>query len=108
MRWKLVRYRTKAERADENSRLVEAVFRELAKDAPTGTHYLVLRVAEDTFVHIVALEEGGIAPTAFAAFKAFQHGMSDRCAEQPSFSDAEVVGNYRMLGETLALSEEVK
>jgi len=36
MKWTLVRYRAKPERADENQRLSAAVFDELAAKAPAG------------------------------------------------------------------------
>ena len=36
---KVVRYRTKPEQADENARLIEAVFAELADQEPDGLHY---------------------------------------------------------------------
>jgi hypothetical protein len=104
MKWTFVRYRTKTEKANENARLIGKVFRELTQEAPKGTHYLVLQVAEDTFVHVVALEDGGISPTAFPAFRAFQEGIKERCVEQPIVSTAAMIGNYRMLGETLPIS----
>lgn len=41
-----------AETADANQRLVEAVFAELAENRPDNVTYLVLRLADDSFVHI--------------------------------------------------------
>src|SRR5438034_3102028 len=41
-----------AEAADDNQRRVEAVFAELAETRPDNVTYLVLRLADDSFVHI--------------------------------------------------------
>jgi hypothetical protein len=41
-----------AEAADENQRRVEAVFDELAAAAPDNVSYIVLRLADDSFVHV--------------------------------------------------------
>jgi hypothetical protein len=47
----LARYRTKAELANENQRLIEAVFQEVRTRQPDGVRYLALRLADATFVH---------------------------------------------------------
>ena len=61
---KVVRYRTKPEHADENARLVGAVFAELAADDPGGLRYVTLRLEDGvSFVH-VAVIEGEINPLA--------------------------------------------
>ena len=41
-----------AEAADENQRRVEGVFAELAANEPGTVSYLVLRLADDSFVHV--------------------------------------------------------
>jgi hypothetical protein len=49
----VTRYATKsAEAADENQRRVEAVFDELAGAKPDNVSYIVLRLADDSFVHV--------------------------------------------------------
>ena len=48
----VVRYRPRPEEADNNQRLVEAVFAELADKDPGGVRYATLRLADGTFVHI--------------------------------------------------------
>src|SRR5215831_3208210 len=45
MTQRLIRYRVKAEKAEENQRLVEGVFRELHAKAPPQARYLVLRLS---------------------------------------------------------------
>jgi acyl dehydratase len=95
---KVIRYRTKPEHADENERLVRAVFAELAEDAPEGLHYATFRLDDGvSFVH-VAVTDGDENPlTSSPAFAAFQAGIGERCAEGPVPADASVIGNFRLL-----------
>ena len=60
-RMKLIRYKTKPERTQENAELIAKVFEELHATAPGDVGYLALRLADGSFVHIVAAEteEGG-------------------------------------------------
>jgi hypothetical protein len=44
--------------------------------------------------------DGSSALPNLAAFKAFQGGIRERCAELPLVQGVTVVGNYRMLGES--------
>ncbi len=96
MNWTLVRYRVKPETADKNSQLIGSVFQELQQKAPAGLHYGVIRVHDDTFVHIVSRENGALSPADMTAFKDFQDGFRDRCVELPVALGAVVVGNYQM------------
>jgi hypothetical protein len=92
---KVIRYRTKPEHADENAKLVEEVFAELASDDPGGLHYVTLRLDDGvTFVHIASIE-GDTNPLASSpAFKGFQSEIADRCEEGPIAMDATIVGEY--------------
>jgi hypothetical protein len=92
---KVIRYRTKADRADENAELVRAVFAELAADDPGGLRYVTLRLEDGvSFVH-VAMLEGEVNPLASSpAFKRFQSEIAQRCDEGPIAQDATVVGAY--------------
>lgn len=92
----VVRYRPKPDRADENQRLVEAVFAELAANDPGGLRYATLRLADGTFVHIADVR-GDTNPLAdSAAFAEFQLEIADRCDEGdgPNPQEAIVVGSY--------------
>jgi hypothetical protein len=97
MKWTLVRYRAKPERADENQRLSAAVFDELKDKAPAGLRYAVFRLPDDTFVHIAMSDDGGPALTSFESFRAFQKEIRERCAEPPQPAAPVIVGNYGML-----------
>ncbi len=97
MKRTVVRYKAKPEKADENQRFVEAVFRELEAKQPEDVRYLVLRLADGTFLHIVERDAEPNPFEAIPAFRAFQQGVKERAAEPPTPSEATIVGNYRML-----------
>jgi hypothetical protein len=99
----VVRYRPKPERADENQRLVEAVFDELAAGDPGGVRYATFRLADGTFVHIAEVESEPNPLGSVAAFAEFQKDLADRCepGKGPNPQAAVLVGDYRLLsGET--------
>ena len=91
------RYRAKPEKAEENQRLVEGVFRELQAKAPPRSRYLVLRLADGTFCHLVDDDARVVAN--LDAFAAFRRGGEERRLDEAQQLDATVIGNYRMLGE---------
>jgi len=94
MKWTVVRYKTKPDRADENQRLSEAVFRELAERSPTGLAYTVLRLADGSFVHVAAVADGAPPISSFSAFQAFRSDVAGRCLEPPVATEATLVGTY--------------
>jgi hypothetical protein len=86
-----------ADDADENQRRVEAVFDELANTKPSTVSYIVLRLADDSFVHISFHDHGDdevnpIAST--AAFGEFQDGHGDRRSGDVDQQTATLVGAY--------------
>ena len=96
----VVRYRPTEDRADENQRLVEAVFAELAESRPDGLRYATFRLGDGTFVHIADIEgENPLAAT--AAFAEFQREIDDRCGpgDGPNPQPATLVGSYRLLAD---------
>jgi hypothetical protein len=73
----VIRYQTRPEAAEENQRLIEEVFAQLAAAAPPGLHYSTFRLADGvTFVHVVDGE--GLAE--LEAFQEFQRAIQDRLA----------------------------
>jgi hypothetical protein len=90
----IVRYETKPESADENERLVRAVFAELAANDPGQLQYAAFRLDDGvTFLHVAAVTDTNPLGTT-AAFGAFQAGLSDRCAAAPAPARATLVGSY--------------
>ncbi|MEE9179063.1 MAG: hypothetical protein V3U46_11605 [Acidimicrobiia bacterium] len=98
----VVRYRPKANRADENQDLVEAVFAELGSVDPGGVRYATLRLADGTFIHIADIEADPNPLGNIAAFARFQEGIVERCepGEGPNPQAATVVGSYRFFAES--------
>ena len=94
----LVRYRARPEKIKENEHLIREVFRELHALAPKDVRYLVLRLSDGTFCHLV--EDGSKTVSSLDAFAAFRRGGEERRLDEPQQLEASVVGNYRMLAET--------
>ncbi|MGP4016491.1 hypothetical protein [Saccharopolyspora sp. 5N708] len=91
----LVRYQTRAETAEENQRLVEEVFDQLASDGPDGLRYATFRLADGvTFLHVAVFDGAEDALSDSAAFQRFQNGIGDRLAGPPQVSEATVIGSY--------------
>jgi len=94
----VTRYATRsAEAADENQRRVEAVFAELAAAGPGNVSYIVLRLADDSFVHVSFHNHGDdeVNPiSSTAAFAHFQQDHTDRRAGDIDQQTATLVGAY--------------
>ncbi|MFI5101530.1 MAG: hypothetical protein ACHQE5_13615 [Actinomycetes bacterium] len=92
----IVRYRTRPEAADENARLVQAVFGSLAELAPTGFRYTTYRLGDGTtFVHVADFAGPDNPLADLPEFAEFQRELAQRCVEQPDPTEASVVGSYR-------------
>ena len=86
-----------AEAADENQRRVEGVFDELDAAKPDTVSYIVLRLADDSFLHVSFHDHGDdevnpIAST--AAFARFQDGHAERRDGGVDQQTATLVGAY--------------
>ncbi len=92
---RMIRYRTHPEHADENQRLIQAVFAELAEQRPAGVHYTAFRLDDGvSFVHLVSLDGDDNPLPSMPAFQQFQAGLGERVAEGPSPVGAAEVGSY--------------
>jgi hypothetical protein len=101
MKRMMVRYTVKPEMAIENQQYIERVFEELRATAPTGIRYIAFKGSDGvSFMHLVSLEtETGENPLDQSpAFQAFQAGLNERFAEQPTFTTLEEVGSYQVFG----------
>ena len=86
-----------AEAADENQRRVEGVFKELAATKPETVSYIVLRLEDDSFIHLSFHNHGEDEPNPIAstaAFAHFQEGHADRRAGGVDQQKAALVGAY--------------
>src|SRR6266480_921833 len=86
-----------AEPAAENQRRVEGVFAELDETKPGNVSYIVVRLADDSFMHLSFHDHGDdevnpIAST--AAFAHFQQEHADRREGPVDQQTADLVGAY--------------
>ena len=98
---RMVRYKLKPDRVDENERLVRAVYRELAERRPSGLRYATFKLEDGlSFVHIASHEapDGSNLLTALPAFKAFAAGVRERCEEPPVTVELSEIGSYGFFG----------
>ena len=94
----VTRYATRStEAADENQRRIEGVFDELAANRPDTVSYIVLRLADDSFVHVSFHDHADdeVNPIAsMASFAHFQEDHADRREGGVDQQTATLVGAY--------------
>ncbi len=92
----IVRYSTRPEAAEENSRLIAEVFAALAELEPSDFSYTSYLLPDGvSFVHVAHTGESGNPLPGLPAFKEFQRELAQRVVEQPVVSGASVVGSYK-------------
>jgi hypothetical protein len=82
--------------AEQNQRLIDAVFAELAAREPDGLSYRVSR-SEDglKFEHVALVEHGPNPLLELDSFKTFSTTINERAAEPPLVHTGEVVARYK-------------
>src|ERR1700733_9040722 len=94
----VTRYATRSkEAADENHKRVEGVFQALDTTRPDNVSYIVLRLADDSFLHVSFHDHGDDEQnpiTSLAAFGQFQEGHGDRRDGGVDQQVASLVGAY--------------
>ena len=83
--------------ADENQRRVEGVFAELAETKPDNVTYIVLRLPDDSFVHLSFHAHGHDDPNPITGLAAFKHFGADHAGRRDGPVDqqeATLVGAY--------------
>ena len=98
MNTRIIRYTTHPEHADENARLIRAVFAALAAAKPEGVHYAAFRLDDDvSFMHVVTLDGETNPLNDVPAFQEFQANIMNRVVAPPVTVVTTVVGNYDLL-----------
>jgi hypothetical protein len=95
----MVRYKVKADRAEENKQLIKTVFEELAAKQPGGIRYAGFVLPDGvSFVHIASIEtaDGKNPLNMTASFPLFSKDIKDRCEELPVVVDLSEIGAYNL------------
>jgi quinol monooxygenase YgiN len=96
MRHTMVTYTVKPGHEEENAALVRAVFEELAETRPAGLRYAVFYLREPRqFIHVYTDEGGTSGVQELASFQAFVTGAKDRHEQPATFTQPELIGDYR-------------
>lgn len=100
----LVRYKVKADQAEQNKEYIRDVFAELQANKPDGFRYVSFNLADGlSFVHIAVIEsdddKNPLPET--ESFKKFISDIKNRCDEPPVISEADIVGTYRLFWQKL-------
>ena len=98
----MVRYKVKADRAEENQQLIENVFEALQAASPSGIRYASFKLEDGvSFVHVAPIEtDDGSNPLAeLDAFDKFTEAIQDRCEEPPVVTPITEIGSYRFFGQ---------
>jgi hypothetical protein len=91
----VVRYTTRAGSADENEKLIKAVFAQLAEQQPKGFRYVAIRLDDGvSFVHVAVHENDHNPLTELSAFGEFTSTIKERCTDGPTPANGRVVGAY--------------
>lgn len=100
----MVRYRVKADRAEENVAAVLAVFAELERQRPRGLRYATFRLPDGlSFLHLARIEtaDGTNPLLALEAFQRFAASVRDRCDEPPVSTPLTELASYRLLDRSI-------
>jgi hypothetical protein len=95
----MVRYKVKPELAQENERLVRAVYAELEHSAPAGLRYATFKLEDGvSFVHLASIEtdDRHNPLREVDAFKRFQANAGERQDEPAVTTELREIGSYRL------------
>jgi hypothetical protein len=94
----MVRYKVKADRADENEAFIRDVFKALQASQPEGLAYASFKLEDGvSFVHVASIEtKDGSNPLAETpAFKKFAGDIKERCEEPPVAVTLSEIGSFQ-------------
>jgi quinol monooxygenase YgiN len=104
MRHTMVTYTVKPGHEEENAALVRAVFEELAETRPAGLRYAVFYLREPRqFIHVYTDEGSTSGLQELVSFQAFVTGAKDRHEQPATFTQPELIGDYRTFDRILTV-----
>ena len=95
----IVRYKIKADRAEENREYIRKVFAQLDEDKPDRLRYVSFNLDDGlSFVHIAVIETDDRKNPLpdMSAFQDFVSDINERCDEPPIATKADIVGSYHL------------
>ncbi len=95
----MVTYKVKADRVEENERLVRAVYAGLADIGDPDVHYATFKKSDgQTFVHLAFFPspEAQSVLSNSPAFLEFQRELRDRCEVPPNPEPLETIGAWNL------------
>ena len=96
----MVTYTVKPGREQENAALVRAVFEELAHTRPEGLRYAVFYLPDSRqFIHLYTDEGSKSGVQDMDSFKAFIAGAKEIHEQPATFTQPELIGDYRTFDE---------
>jgi hypothetical protein len=96
MRRTMVSYTVKPGSEEENAALVRGVFEELAETRPDGLRYAVFYLPDSReFIHLYTDEGSESGVQGLPSFQAFVNGAEDRHEQPASFTQPDLIGDYR-------------
>ena len=104
MKTTIVRYKLKADKAEENKAYIRKVFSELDAKKPEGLRYVSFNLDDGlSFVHIavVETEDGSNSLPKTDAFKDFVADLKEWCNEPSVATTASIVGSYRLFSQRM-------
>lgn len=102
MQTSIVRYKVKADKAEQNKAFIRKVFEELDASKPDGLGYVSFHLEDGlSFVQSVVVEtDNGENPLPkTAVFQNFVADIRERCDEPPAAASADIVGSYRLFSQ---------
>jgi hypothetical protein len=92
----MVSYTVKPGSEEENAALVRGVFEELAETRPDGLRYAVFYLPDSReFIHLYTDEGSESGVQGLPSFQAFVNGAEDRHEQPASFTQPDLIGDYR-------------
>jgi hypothetical protein len=92
---RVIRYRTKPKSAEDNVRLIQELFSELAEKEVPGIRYEAYRIDDGiSFVHVATFDSENNPLDSSPAFAAFQSTLGLRLEEGPFPAVATLIGSH--------------
>jgi quinol monooxygenase YgiN len=91
-----INYITYPEKAEENRKLIKAVFQQLYQKKISGVKYAAFQMGENVFIHLAEFktEDAHDAFRALPAFQAFQKNIRSRLSSKPITTPMREVGHF--------------